>query len=192
VTAIVPDRIFIPATDRTPEVNTIVLSKKIEMHYSKWLNQSVASYGVPERTDIDPTTGKALGSNKFAVTSWPSEGPKVGELGADGALALILGHTQVNGYGVFNKIGAMVQGDQVIVTGKTSPTPVRLVTLKVVTGIDKADESALSNVLWNAPEGAIAALITCSGLGADAVGHPSQPQNTVVFLGLAPVQGSGM
>ncbi len=192
VIAIVPDHIIIPATDRTPEVNTVVLSKPSETRFNKWLNKDMLAFGVPEKTDKDPATGKPLGNNKFAVTTWWSDGPKVGAIGQDGMLAVILGHTMMNGYSVFNKIGAMLPGDMVVVSSKAGPAPIRLITIKVVTGIDKRDESALNQVLQNAPEGAIAVLVTCSGIGEDDAGRPSQPDNTVVFLGLAPLQGSGM
>ncbi len=192
VTAIAPEHIWIPKTDHTAGVDTVVLTKPSEDRFNSWLKKKVSSFGVPEKTDIDPVSGKALGDNRFAVTSWWSDGPKVGELGTNGALAIILGHTQVKGYGVFNEIGAMVQGDQVIVAGKAGTTPIRLTTLKVVDQIDKTDETALVKVLQNAPEGAIAALVTCSGIVPDDPNRQSHPQNTVVFLGLAPVQGSGM
>lgn len=186
VTPIAPDHLWIPGL----KVDTYVMSKPTENRFSSWLNKTVPSFGVPDRTDKDPRTGKPLGENKFALTAWWSSGPKVGATGTDGALAIILGHTQINGYGVFNNLGTMKKGDPVIMSSGGSAT-VKLKTEKVVTGIDKRDESALMNVLQSPPEGAVAALITCSGLIKDEAGHQSRPENTVVFLKLDPVQGLG-
>lgn len=186
VQAIAPDRIVIPSL----KVNTAVLPKPTENRYSSWLNKTVPSFGVPDRTDKDPVSGKPLGDKKFVVTTWWSSGPKVGTTNANGALAIILGHTQINGYGVFNDLGKMENGDPVITSSGGTAT-VKLKVKKVVTAIDKRDESALMNVLQNPPEGAVAALITCSGLISEEAGHQSRPENTVVFLELDPLQGLG-
>ena len=186
VQAIAPDRIVIPSL----KVNTTVIHKPTENRYSPWLNKTVPSFGVPGRTDKDPASGKPLGDKKFVVTTWWSSGPKVGTTSSDGALAIILGHTQINGYGVFNSLGAMKEGD-VVITSSGPTATVKLRTKKVIKGIDKRDESALMNVLQNPPEGAVVALITCSGLISDEVGHQSHPENTVVFLELDPTQELG-
>ena len=177
VQAIVPTHIFIPATPTSQAVNTVVIGKPTTTCWSPWLKKNVACYGVP-------TTGE--GYDPMGVAAYWSSGPKVGETGPDGLLSVILGHTQIGGYGVFNDIGQMPIGTPVTFTSDAPAASVQLKVLKIVDGIDKTDPTALVKVLQNAPPGAISALTTCSGLVKRLSGYGSSHQyNTVVFLGLA-------
>lgn len=177
VQAIVPTHIFIPATATSQAVNTVVIGKPTATCWDPWLHKNVDCFGVPV---------KGEGYDPMAVVAFWSSGPMVGETGTSGLLSVLLGHTQIGGYGVFNDIGNLPIGTLVTITSDTPATSVQLKVLKIVEGIDKSDPTALQQVLQSAPPGAISALATCSGLVKQLGGYGASHQyNTVVFLGLA-------
>lgn len=124
----------------------------------------------------------------MSVVAWWSTGPQVGTTDG-GTISVMLGHTNIGGYGVFNDIGSLPVGTPVTVTNDQQ-TAVKLVVLQVVDGIDKKDPLKLASVLSNPPKGSISALATCSGIVQKLQGYGSSHQyNTVVFLGLAGQEG---
>ena len=162
VIPMVPVQIFIP----TIGVNTKVVAKPTVYHiWDAWLGRKVDQFGVPR--------------DMFTVAWW-SSGPKPGS--ADGAMAVLLGHTEIGGYGVFNDLGRLKIGEPITLESKDRKV-LRFEVVGVKPGISKTDPAALQGILTHPPTGARLALITCSG----AVSGPQQSRkdNTVVFAGLA-------
>lgn len=114
--------------------------------------------------------------------AWWSDGPRAGEH-KDGQIPILLGHTQINGYGVFNDIGNLKSG-QILTIAAADPHKVQRYKVlgKPIGKIRKDDATALLNVLQHAPKEADLAVITCSG-GVDA-SIVSHKDNTVVFFTL--------
>lgn len=108
------------------------------------------------------------------TTTWWSSGPKPGAPGT----AVILGHTQIGGYGVFNHLGQLRAGQVVGVSGHGVTLKFEVILTR--SGIKKTDATALRGTLEHPPAGARLALITCSG---HFNGHESV-ENTVVFAKL--------
>ena len=125
------------------------------------MKRTVDSFGVPP--DMYSTT-------------WWSSGPQPGS----GRLAVILGHTQIGGYGVFNKLGSLRAGDTVQVSGRDGALRFRVTTVR--TGISKTDPYALRNALERHPDDSALALITCSGTFDTE--YDQSTENTVVFATL--------
>lgn len=157
VSPIVPAHLFVPSIG----VNTSVLPKPTEMAEDPFLNKVVPSFGVPD--DMYSTT-------------WWSSGPKPGSRG----MAVILGHTQIGGYGVFNDLARLKPGAVIGVARGT--TTLRFVVLSVHTGISKKDPAALQTTLSEHPADARLALLTCSGYFNQ--GFRESAENTVVFAKL--------
>ncbi|GEE00511.1 class F sortase [Gordonia spumicola] len=151
----------VPATIAIPslQVSARVEPKGTVMEYAKFLGRDVPSFGVP--TDMMDTT-------------WWSDGPRPG---SDG-MAVILGHTQVGGPGVFNDISRMRNGDTIVVTA-ASGEAVEFSVTRVVADIPKSDPSALNKALTSAPKGSGIALVTCGGRFDSAV--DASVDNIVVF-----------
>jgi hypothetical protein len=160
VSPIVPSHLYAP----TIGVNTTVAPKPTEMAHDPFLNKTVPSFGVPA---------------DMYTTTWWSSGPKPGARG----MAVLLGHTQIGGYGVFNKLAHLKSGQAIGVTRGT--TTLRFEVLAVHTGISKKDPTALQTTLAHHPAAARLALLTCSG-NFDQ-GYRESAENTVVFAKLVSV-----
>ena len=108
------------------------------------------------------------------TTSWWSDGPQPGS----GQMAVVLGHTQIGGYGVFDELAKLRSGDAVTLRAANGDT-LRLAVLgSPVTGLDKST-SALADTLNGHPPGAEVALVTC-GVQFDEQAKASE-DNIVVF-----------
>jgi len=159
---IVPAQIFIPNLG----VNTKVVSKPTAYNvWDAWLRRKVDQFGVPD--------------DMYSVAWW-SSGPRPGS--ADNSLSVLLGHTQINGYGVFNDLGQLKVGEPITLESKDHQV-LRFKVIGVKPKISKIDSAALQAALTHPPAGARLALITCSG-GVSGQ-HQSHVANTVVFAGLA-------
>jgi sortase (surface protein transpeptidase) len=145
-------------------VNTSVAPKPTEMAHDPFINKTVPSFGVPD---------------DLYTTTWWSSGPKPGSLG----MAVVLGHTQIGGYGVFNNL-AKLKPSQVIGLTRGNTT-LRFQVLAVHTGISKKDPTALQTTLAHHPAAARLALLTCSGNFNQ--GYRESAENTVVFAKLVSV-----
>jgi hypothetical protein len=157
---IVPTRIAIPAIG----VNTTVEPRGTVRSRNAFTGQVVDAYGVP---------------TSMRTTSWWSDGPEPGS----GQMAVVLGHTQVGGYGVFNKLGRLQPGSPLTLSAANGDTLRLRVLGRPVTGLDKAT-SALADTLDHHPAGAAVALVTCGGpFDRDA---RASEDNVVVFASLAP------
>jgi hypothetical protein len=160
VSPIVPSHLFVP----TIGVNTSVAAKPTELAHDPFINKTVPSFGVPD---------------DMYTTTWWSSGPKPGSTG----MAVLLGHTQIGGYGVFNKL-AKLRPTQVIGLTRGNTT-LRFEVLAVHTGISKKDPTALQTTLAHHPAAARLALLTCSGNFNQ--GYRESAENTVVFAKLVSV-----
>jgi hypothetical protein len=157
---IVPTHLFVPNIG----VNTTVAAKPTELANDPFLNKTVPSFGVPD---------------DMYTTTWWSSGPQPGSR----SMAVVLGHTQIGGYGVFNKL-AQLKPTQVI--GLTRGTTIlRFEVLAVHTGISKKDPTALQTTLAHHPTAARLALLTCSGNFNQ--GYRESAENTVVFAKLVSI-----
>ena len=155
--SLTPTHLYVPGI----HVDTTVDAKPTQRTKDPFLNRTVASFGVPD---------------DMYTTTWWSSGPKPGS----DAMAVLLGHTQVGGYGVFNKLGSLSRGARVTVTG--DGRTVRYAVIGVRTGISKTDPYALRKALEAHPPGAALALITCSGtFNTD---YDQSTENTVAFAKL--------
>jgi hypothetical protein len=153
--AIVPVRITIPAIG----VDTTVEHRGTVRSTNPFTGQVVDAYGVPV---------------SMRTTSWWSDGPKPGS----GQMAVVLGHTQVGGYGAFNDLGKLRAGQPFTLRAANGDTLRLQVLGSPVTGLDKAT-SALADTLAHHPAGAAVALVTCGG-AFDEKARQSE-DNTVVF-----------
>jgi hypothetical protein len=157
VAPIRPRHLFIPSIG----VNTSVTAKPTELDHDPFLGRRVKSFGVPDN---------------MYTTTWWSSGPRPGGRG----MAIVLGHTQIGGYGVFNKLGTMRPGD---VIGLTHADRVlRFSVIAVKRGISKRKANGLRNVLAAHPPRARLALLTCSGRFNG--NFRESAENTVVFARL--------
>lgn len=157
---IVPNHLFVPAIN----VNTRVIPKPTEMDNDPFLNKTVPSFGVPD---------------DMYTTTWWSSGPQPGGRG----MAVVLGHTQIGGYGVFNNLGKLKAGDPIGVARGT--TTLKFDVIAVHTGVSKKDPTALQTLLANHPPQARLALLTCSGYFNQS--YRESAANTVVFARLVSV-----
>jgi hypothetical protein len=98
-------------------------------------------------------------------------------------MAVVLGHTQVGGYGVFNKLAGLQPGSPLTLSAANGDTLRLQVLGRPLTGLDKAT-SALAETLNHHPAGAAVALVTCGGQ-FDRDAHASE-DNVVVFAALVP------
>jgi hypothetical protein len=158
---IVPTRIAIPAIG----VNTVVEHRGTVRTKNAFTGQLVDAYGVP---------------TSMRTTSWWSDGPEPGS----GQMAVILGHTQVGGYGVFNKLGRLQPGSAVTLQAANGDTLRLQVLGRPVTGLDKST-SALADTLNGHPAGADVAFVTCGGTFDQQAG--ASEDNVVVFASVVPV-----
>ena len=78
-------------------------------------------------------------------------------------MAILLGHSQVGGYAVFNRLSELRPGDQVTVVDGTGGARADFRVTRVVTGVPKNDPEALRRVLSENAHSAQLALITCGG-----------------------------
>ena len=90
---------------------------------------------------------------------WWADGPLVGVPG----MAILLGHSQIGGYAVFNRLGELHAGDQVTVVDGTGSSRADFHITQVVADVPKNDPQALRRVLSENAESAQLALITCGG-----------------------------
>jgi LPXTG-site transpeptidase (sortase) family protein len=155
--SLTPTHLYVPSV----HVDTSVTAKPTQRTKDPFIDRTVASFGVPD---------------DMYTTTWWSSGPKPGS----GAMAVILGHTQVGGYGVFNKLGSLRDGAQISVTGGARVLHFEVVGVR--TGISKTDPYALRNALEAHPEHAALALITCSGTFDR--NYDQSTENTVAFAKL--------
>jgi sortase (surface protein transpeptidase) len=152
-----PTHVYVPAI----HVDTAVIAKPTQRTKDPFLSRTVASFGVPD---------------DMYTTTWWSSGPHPGS----GAMAVLLGHTQVGGYGVFNELGALPDGARVTITGAGNPLQFQVIAVR--TGISKTDPYALRNALTAHPADAALALITCSGTFDR--NYDQSTENTVAFAKL--------
>ena len=126
----------------------------------------VASVVAPVATVMAPAPflgGRAVPT--FAVppdassVGWWVDGPLIGAPG----MAILLGHSQVGGYAVFNRLGELHAGDQVTVVDGAGSSRADFRIIKVLAGVPKNDPEALRRVLSDNAESAQLALITCGG-----------------------------
>lgn len=168
-------------------VNAKVIGKPTVTAWNNWLGKEVSSFGVPAKGDIDPVTGEEL--NPLETVVWWSSGPMIGassKVENIPVYPILLGHTSGSADGVFNKLGDLKAGDKAIISGASPDQVAHLVVLKVSPPVDKSDPSALQQALQSAPEGTVAAAITCSGLSQTFQdGSVSHEKNTVVFFAQA-------
>lgn len=107
---------------------------------------------------------------------WWRDGPPVGGQ----RMAVILGHSQEGGgYAAFNRLPTLTPGAQVTVEDATGSTRVDFVVMKVVSGLSKADPTALNGALAEGAATAQLALVTCSGEFDRR--YAENAANTVVF-----------
>jgi sortase (surface protein transpeptidase) len=111
--------------------------------------------------------------------AWWSDGPRAGER-KNGLIPVLLGHTLVGGYGVFNRLGELQSGQTLILAAADPHKVLSYKVIKVITGIPKDDASALQKAYGSRPKAADLAAITCSG-GVDER-LKSQKENTMVFF----------
>ena len=168
VTPIVPTHISVPAIKMEADMNQLPTTTD----YDNWLGRKVTQFGVMPLSD----------PKAFTTVTWWSDGSRPGE--TDKGLAILLGHTQIGGYGVFNDIGNLKKAEAVTLNDAQGNF-LRLRVVHVTPNISKRDANALQQALSNPPEGSVAALVTCSGLVPVDPNHRSHSENTVVFLGLA-------
>ncbi len=128
----------------------------------------VETFGVP--ADMITTTWWDADSNG-------NPKPKPGDPG----MAIILGHTQIGGYGVFNDLGTLKPGDDVFILDDATTKHFRVIG-DPISGIPKEDGDALKTALENHPANAGLALLTCSGDFDSSIRESDE--NTVVFLEL--------
>lgn len=152
---IVPVRLVIPAIGvRAPvEARGTVRSK------NPFTGQVVDGFGVPA---------------SMHTTAWWSDGPEPGS----GRMAVVLGHEQPGGDGVFNRLNRLHPGEAVDLFDKGGAVLHLQVLSAPLTGLDKSS-SALSDALNRHPAGADLALVTCGGQFDSRVGQ--SVDNTVVF-----------
>jgi hypothetical protein len=93
-------------------------------------------------------------------------------------MAVILGHTQIGGYGVFNRLSELRPRQRATVSSAAASLTFEVITVR--SGIPKSDARALNRVLVSHPAAARLALITCSG----HFNGRESAENTVVFLRL--------
>ncbi len=167
VKPIIPTQVFIPKLG----VNTTVTPGPTKFAWDEFLGKQVPSFSVP------PDTAKGM-----LTTTWWSSGPRPGAPG----LAIILGHTQIGGPGVFNDLARLQTGDVAGVSNGTIVLKFQVIG-SPMTGIPKTDATALQRVLIHAPPASRLAFITCSG---HFNGHESV-ENTVVFMRLVAVGTAG-
>lgn len=139
-------------------VTAPLTEKSSTVQWDPFLGEEVRSFGVPD--------------DMTSVVRW-SDGPGFGEPG----MAVVLGHTQVGGPGVFNGLGAMPADARVDVidAGRTYRYRVSGRVLR----IPKRDPRALSLALEKAREHADLALVTCDGPFDRSAG--ASMENSIVF-----------
>lgn len=152
-----PLHLYIPSIG----VNTSVAPKPTELDRDPFLGRTVRSFGVPDN---------------MYTTTWWSSGPRPGGRG----MAIVLGHTQIGGYGVFNRLGTLRPG--AVIGLAHGDRVLRFSVITVERGISKRNADGLRNVLANHPPPARLALLTCSGRFNGAV--RASAENTVVFARL--------
>ena len=154
---IVPSRLRIAVLG----VDAAVLARPTETQWDPFLGARVSSFGLPGPTDVTDT-------------AWWSDGARPGDPG----LAVILGHTQIGAPGVFNNLGTVPAGAQVLVSD--SDQTLLFTVTRVVASISKQNPTALEATLTGHKPAERLALITCSGPfdGRESV------QNLVVFAAL--------
>ncbi|GAA1460709.1 class F sortase [Williamsia maris] len=158
VQPVVPAHLYIPAI----AVNSTILQLGTVVEPDPFLdNRQVTSFEVPP---------------DLARAGWWSDGPRVGAPG----MAVLLGHSQVGGgYAVFNRIGELTPGAELVVDDESGRIRLRFRVTSVVRNIPKNDSAALQKTLAaNAPTSNLA-LVTCSG-DFDSSASESV-DNTVVF-----------
>ncbi len=155
---IVPAYLVVPSL----ELKTTVAPKPTEMLPDKFLGgQLVSSFGVPPDSDM-------------VTTTWWSSGPNPGDPG----MAIVLGHTQIGAYGVFNDLGKLKPGSDAFVSDGQATLHFRVI--RVQERISKKDPTALQAALTNQPTDARLAFVTCSGY----FDGTESEDNTIAFLSL--------
>ncbi|MFC4125622.1 class F sortase [Nocardia rhizosphaerae] len=151
-----PARLVVPGLG----IDAAMFAAPTTVEYDPFLGRDVESFGVPG--DMESTT-------------WWSDGPRPGAQG----LAVVLGHTQVNGHGVFDHLGELVPGDQLEVQPATAGRATRFRVDEVIADIPKSDPAALNAILAAHHDMRGLALITCGGRFDVTVG--ASAANTVVI-----------
>lgn len=168
---VIPTRLRIPAVDGARAVDAPVVAGGTVLAWNPWLRQEVETFAV-----TDPRTPEGL-----ATVTWWSGGPPVGELGEGGELSILLGHNSGRGTGVFDEV-AMLPVGALVEAESAGGDVVRLVIAEIRGGLPKDDESALVGALGRPPDGAVSALVTCTGDLRSVGGGRSHADNTIVFL----------
>lgn|GEM_PF-2887321 len=142
---------------------------------------STCTNGAPTLRAYDSFLGKTVdqfpvptGKDAAYTTTWWSSGPVPGSSG----MAVITGHHEIGGYGVFNHLDEVQNGAPVLLESPDGSV-LQFIVTKVQPGISKSDPNALDSALQNPPPGTSLALITCSG--TVDTGKDSHQDNTVVF-----------
>ncbi|MCB0938430.1 MAG: class F sortase [Mycobacterium sp.] len=155
--AFTPGELDIPAIG----VSAVVTSVGTVMASAPFLGgQMVPTFAVPP-------DGSSVG--------WWADGPLVGAPG----MAILLGHTQIGGYAVFNRLGELHPGDQVVVADSTGSARADFRVTRVVSDVPKNDPEALRRVLSENAKDAQLALITCGG--AFNASYRASADNVVAF-----------
>jgi sortase family protein len=158
VKPILPSQLFVPAIG----VNSPILAKPTTTCWDAQIGRTVQCFPVP--------------SNATSVVWWQS-----GPLPGTSRMAIMLGHHEIGGYGVFNNLGSLRLGQEIMIEGQG--TVLHFIVIGSHSGIPKSSATALDAVLQKAPSGSRLALITCSGEVNSALN--SHEDNTVVFAKLA-------
>lgn len=142
-------------------VDTTVAAKPTVQQWDPFIGKTVDSFGVPD---------------DFTTTTWWSSGPRPGQAG----MAVILGHHYSAGYGVFNNLGTLRNGDLIEIHAGSTVLDYQV---DLVDGyLPKTVANALSDALSAQSASQGLAVISCTG---DA--DPSTRQivaNVVVFARL--------
>lgn len=160
---ITPMHLFIPSIG----VNTSVAAAPSRLAYDEFLGRNVETFGAPPNNDVYTTVWWSANARGDAAAR-----------PGDPGMAVILGHTQIGAYGVFNDLGQLRTNETAAVSdGHVTLT---FAVINVRSGIPKSDAGALTRVLVAHPGAARLALITCSG----HFNGRESAENTVAFLSL--------
>lgn len=155
VRPIVPTQVFIPGIG----VNADVAAKPSFWGLNTHLGRDTWMYPIPD--------------DMYHVVWWKT-GPQLGQPG----MAVFIGHHQIGGFGVFNRLGELKPGQTAMVEGDGLVIHLRVIAVRA--NLPKDDAEALPSAMDNHPAGADAAFITCSG----TVHGSSHDDNTVVYFAI--------
>ncbi|HVS58328.1 MAG TPA: class F sortase [Candidatus Saccharimonadales bacterium] len=155
VRPIVPTQVFVPS---------IGINAGVEAKASQWSkdpHQGYYAWHYPIPDDM------------YHVVWWKT-GAQLGQPG----MAVFMGHHQIGGFGVFNRLGELKPGQTAMVEG--DGLVIHLQVIAVQANLPKDYPTAFMNAMAHPPAGARAAFITCSG----TVDGSSHKDNTVVYFAI--------